>query len=280
MTELKDLPDIRNFLYDKAELMWWFSLGLSLGVPFCSLLILLTNVSWLQVSMGFIAMLSPFGVVWLREIAANFSQQADKCRRLILYADGLGYQISPNEQMIVKSCVKEANVKSAVFKAPYYTSAYEPGPHRLVDVVKESAYFTHQLAQEVASLLSKILIISGIILLMVLYFGLPVLEKSKDLPLVAKSATIIISFLYAGDIFWLWKKFSGFHIKAEKIFYECAMMLKQKDLKVRDSFQLVEEYHLLINHNPPIPKYLYFKNMDRLNKIYRDCQLRKGEISG
>ena len=275
-----NLSDIRNHLYKKAELYWWLSLALSLGIPLGTLITIIFKTPDIQVTIGFIAVLSPFGVVWLRELAADKSKKGDRCRRAILYADGLGHDIAPEELLRIKSCTANGNVKSADFERPYYDSSYDPGPKRLIDIVKQSAFFTSQLSEIVSGHLTKILIALGIALIVILYFGLPKLAGSHNLALVAKSATIILSTLYAGDILWLKCRYSDLHKECESIITLSAAMLQRDQLSESEALRLVEEYHLTINQNPPIPSYVYKQHGQRLNEIYRDSTIPAGEQIG
>lgn len=276
MIQLNDLPDIRNYLYDKAERFWWYSLYFYIGIPILSVMILNLNIIWLQTLFGFIALLSPFGIVWIREIAAQYTIKADKCRRLILYADGLGNDIPHIEQIKLKALVKNANIKSAVFESPYYTSSFSHGPYRLIDIVKESAFFTSELSKEVSEILKILLVILFVVFIFVFYYGITITQHAKEIQNIAKSAIIIVSFLYCGDFYWLWRKYSTYCNETDKILHKCTDILKNGDLKISDVFQIIEDYHLLINSNPPIPKALYIKNYEKLNRIYRETYFPDG----
>ena len=280
MGGLTNLSDVRNHLYNRAELYWWISLALSLGIPLATFATIIFKIPEIQVTIGFIAVLSPFGVVWLREIAGDKSIKADRCRRSILYADGLGHDIAPEELLRIKACTLNGNIKAADFEKPYYDSRYDPGPKRLIDIVKQSAFFTSHLAEIVSGYLTRILIVLGIALIAIVYFGLPKLAGSQNLALIAKSATIIISTLYAGDILWLKLKYSDLHRESESTITQSAAMIQRQELTESEAFRLVEEYHLTINLNPPIPNYVYKKHAQRLNGIYRESTIPAGEQIG
>lgn len=204
----KDLPDIRNHLYDEAERLWWWSLYLTLGAQLSSLIAVLVNDTWVLVIAGFLALVAPIGVVWLREWASTLTQQADKCRRLILYADGLGEEIPKEELATIRSWTTEIQLKAAPFTRPYYASKLPSCSNRLVDIIAESAYFTCHLAGKATGYLQIICAISTLVLVSILYFSISVPNSASIVIIAAKSAISAISFFLAGDVFLLWKKYS------------------------------------------------------------------------
>ena len=277
MAEQPNLSDIRNQLYNKAEKYWWLSLSVSLGIPLLTLATLILKTSNIQIYIGFAAIISPVGLFWLRNIAEENSTKADKCRRVILYADGLNHPITHEDQMKIRACTLKSDIRPAEYEKPYYESNYEPGPKRLVEITKQSAFFTSMLAKEVSETLTKILIFFGIVILAIIYLGLPMLEDTKKLSLIAKSATIIISTLYAGDLIWLKNKFADLHNESEAIISQSIPLLQKKELTESEAFRLVEDYHITINLKPPIPNRVYKKHVERLNKIYRESNIPVGE---
>jgi len=86
-----------------------------LGAQLSSLIAVLINQSLVLAIAGFLALVAPIGVVWLREWASMLTQQADKCRRLILYADGLGEEISKEDLATVRSWTTAIQLKAEPF---------------------------------------------------------------------------------------------------------------------------------------------------------------------
>lgn len=217
VSNLKDLPDIRNYLYDEAEKLWWWSLYLTLAAQLSSLVAVLINKAWVLAIGGFLALVAPIGVVWLREWASTLTQQADKCRRLILYADGLGEEIPKEDLATIRAWTTGTQLKAAPFTRPYYASQLPSGSNRLVDIIAESAYFTCHLAGKVAGYLQIIFAISALALIGILYFSISVPNSANIVIIVAKSAISAIAFFLAGDIFLLWKKYSDLKVQATKL---------------------------------------------------------------
>ncbi len=266
----KDLPDIRNYLYDQAEKLWWWSLYLTLGTQLWSLIAVLINESWVLALAGFLALVAPIGVVWLREWASTLIQQADKCRRLILYADGLGEEISKEDLATIRAWTTGIQLKTAPFTRPYYASNLPSGSNRLIDIIAESAYFTCHLAGKAAGYLQIIFAMSTLVLISILYFSISVLNSASLVIIVAKSAISAIAFFMAGDVFLLWKKYSDLKLQANETFKVCAALRDEPQLSLSQALQTVEDYHLVLIQSPPIPFKLYLKYRDPLNNAYRE----------
>ncbi|PSF33878.1 hypothetical protein C7H19_19335 [Aphanothece hegewaldii CCALA 016] len=269
MNNLKDLPDIRNHLYDEAEKLWWWSIYLNLGAQFSSLIVVLINKAWVLAIAGFLALVAPIVVIWLRESASTFTQQADKCRRLILYADGLGEEISKDDLATIRSWATGIQLKEAPFISPYYASNLPFGTLRLVDIVAESAYFTSHLAGKAVNYLKLICAISVIVLLSILFISISVLNSMSIVIIIARVAILFTTFLLSGDTFLLLKKYTDLKVQANDTFKVCAKLRNESQLSLYQAMQMVEDYHLTLIQSPPIPLKLYLKYREHLNDAYR-----------
>ncbi|MEI1373671.1 hypothetical protein PQG02_14875 [Nostoc sp. UHCC 0926] len=269
MRKLKDIPDIRNYLYDETEKLWWWSIYFTLGAQLSSLIAVLINNAWVLAITGFFALVTPIGVVWLREWANTLTQQADKCRRLILYADGLGEAIPKEDLATIRSWKTGNQLKAAPFTRPYYASKLATGSNRLVDIIAESAYFTCHLAGKAAVSLQIICAFSALVLLSILYFSISLPNSAGIVIIAAKSAISAISFFLAGDVFLLWKKYLDLKVQANETFKMCAVLRDEPQLSLSQAMQTVEDYHLILIQSPPIPFKLYIKYRNILNDAYQ-----------
>jgi hypothetical protein len=278
MPNLGDLSDIRNHLYDQAEARWWYSLWLSLCTQVLALIATVSNNFWLLVIAGFVALITPTAVAWLREWANNLTQKADKCRRLILYADGLGEDIPSHELAMVRAWTTGIQLQQAPFTSPYYLSTLPNSPQKLMDITAESTYFTEFLAAKVATYLLGGLVISILILSGIIYFAdfatstVAISQKNQDMTVIkwaAKAALTAISFILTGDILLLWKKYSDLKLAAQNTFQKCAELRHNQDLSTSEAMQVVEDYHLALIQSPPIPLKLYLIYRDPLHRSYQ-----------
>jgi hypothetical protein len=279
MPNQKNLSDIRNYLYDQAEVRWWYSLWLSLCAQVLALIATVNNKLWLLAIAGFLALITPIAVAWLREWANNLTQKADKCRRMILYADSLGEDIPSHELAMVRAWTTGIKLQQAPFTSPYYSSSLSNSPQRLMDITTESAYFTEFLAAKTVNYLLVFLVISILILSGIIYFAdfatstATISQENQDMSGVkwaVKAALTAISFILSGDILLLWKKYSDLKLSAQSTFQKCADLRYDKSLSISEAMQVVEDYHLALIQSPPIPLKLYLIYRDPLNQSYQD----------
>lgn len=271
---MKELENIRNHLYDQAENLWWISLWIAIGIPLVSLIVTWIDNNKLMPVVGPIAVISPIVITWLREKAAEIISKADKCRRLILYANGLGQEIPKHEIASVRAWTIGKSLKETAFTPPYYSSKLKAGPNRLADIVAESAFFTHQLVEKINFRLKLIFRLSLISVVGILYFSnIFVVDSLKQISLIsiiAKSVAIVIAFLISGDFWLLIKKYSDVGSSAKEIFAKCVKMREDSNLEEKDILQIVEDYNIALLQNPPIPRSFYKKYKDELNNVYRE----------
>lgn len=276
----KDLSDIRNLLYDKAECLWSWSLSLALFAQVSALAALWLNKPGILITAGFIALIAPIIEVWFKEWADHYTQKADKCRRLILYADGFGEEIPKEEVATIFAWVTNEQPKKAPFTRPYYASSLPYGPKRLADIVAESSYYTSHLAAKVAGYLTFLLIFSIALLFAILYFSLTNATRTNGLLGLANSAVSIMPFILAGNTLLLRKKYSDLYYIANETFRLCARLRCVDNLQSHDILRAVEDYHLTLIQSPPIPRKFYLKYRDALNEAYNSSHSMEGCKNG
>ncbi len=216
MSVPKDIEDLRGHLYARAECFWWATFWIAVGTQALALLAIWVNRTIILAIAALIALLAPILIVWLRERATIVSLRADRCRRLILYADGLGRSISKEELAEVRAWGMRETLVITSFVPPYYASPKPVGPNRLADIVAESSFFTSQLAQKVLSAIWGAFIISGGILISILFLSdllTPTNESgvAGAIEKIAKSVASSIVFLISGDFLLLIKKYNDLH---------------------------------------------------------------------
>jgi len=263
MENVDELQNIRNQLFDQAELMWWWSLAISIFSQFLSLLTtIFSNLYFLYIS-GFAIISSPILVIVIREFANKLTQKADKCRRVILYSDSFQYSIPEHEILEMKSWLIGQQVKPAPFISPYYYSQSTGGSQRLIENIMESSFFTKFLANKMEDFLLIIFIAFLLITILIIYIG-----TFESRPIVIAT---LISFLLSSDIFNIYRKYSELKQAADFTFKGCPKLINAEEgLLVRDAMQQVEDYHIALIQSPPIPYKLYLYYRDEINKKYRD----------
>lgn len=268
---MTDLSDIRNHLYQTAEDWWIRSLVFSVITLLISVFALwYTTAVWVGVA-GVISIIAPVAITWMREIASTCMLKGDKCRRLILYADGLGTEIPADELAQVRAWRLGCELREAPFVRPYYSSDRLPGAQRLADIVAESAFFTHHLASKLSAGLWASFVCALILSCIVLYFA-DFMESGGPGSLIpiAKSVAVFVAFLIAGDFLLIAKKFSDLKNDAHQTLTRCVHLRSGAHIDTDEVRSIVEDYGISLLQAPPIPGKLYLHYRDELNEIYRD----------
>lgn len=269
-----DLFDIMQFLYKKAEKLWWITFFIAMSMPVLSLIAIWSEQTTFLVIIASIATITPIAISWIRHFAATIYAKADKCRRLILYADGLGREISNDDLAAIRAWVIGKKLKKSGFTPPYYLSNKPIGPNRLADIISESAFFTTQLSGKVVFFLCLVLFVSllvmiGLLLSSNLFISAEEISQTHLLSIISKSAAIIVAFLISGDFALLIKKYIDLQSVADSAFNRCSKLRNESNLNDSQVFYVVEDYNVVLIQSPPIPSLVYNKYRDNLNEVYR-----------
>jgi hypothetical protein len=275
MTRPEDLDDIRNLLFKKAEFWWGISLILAVAMLAFSIAVLLIDSARLIAFSGLLGMLLPVVITWSRETSTANMIKADKCRRLILFSDGLDEEIPPNELAQVRAWAIGNVLEGAPYVKPYYSSEKSPGPRRLADILTESAYFTEYLASKLKLYLVVLFVASLVVAIVILSLA-DVISGAQhaSLILIAKSVSVFIAFLISGDFLLLAKKFGDLRQSANEIFMRCARLRETEDISRHEIQCLADDYSVALLQAAPIPSWLYQKFRDSLNRAYRDSHIK------
>jgi len=269
-TAPNDLANIRNYLFLRAERLWEWSLVLAVGMVGATVAGLWINTPWIVSSIGLIALAFPVAVSWMRDTANDAQLKAEKCRRLILIADGLGHDIAPAELAEVRAWGLGVTLDAAPFVKPYYSSALPDGTQRLADIAAEAAFFSAQLAGKVAAGVRLAFIISVVACVVALMLiDLPGTAAKPILILVAKSTAVFLVFLISGDFFLIAKRYGNLQHASRQALDRCARLRADSAALAEEVRSAVEDYAVALMQCPPIPAWLYLRYRDDLNTVYR-----------
>jgi hypothetical protein len=271
MARHETLDDLRHHLYTQAQLLWEVSLVLSVATVALAIVGLASRDSlWVAVT-GVAALLIPVLVAWIREIATTQQLRGDKCRRLILVADGLGRQISPAELAELRAWAVGSDLGAAPFTLPYFSSRQPAGPQRLADIAMESAFFTEHLARKLQfGLWIGFAILLCCALLVLHLADLAASQSSVGFSFAGKSIAVFIAFLISGDFALLAKKYGDLRLAAHDVYQRCAILRDDENATSDEVRNVVDDYGVAHIQCPPIPSWLYERHRDKLNAIYRE----------
>ncbi len=270
MKNLETLSDLRNHLYDGAEAKWNWTLRISVAALVASIIGTASANAVALTITGLASIAFPVVISWIRELASTEILHADKCRRLVLYSDGLGHTVAAAELAEVNSWGLGSQIQPAPFSGSYYQSTHSPGPRRLADITTESAYFTKFLAGKVQVWLWWIFAVSIAVVIGTL--SLAELAKSAaptDLVIAAKAIGIFVAFLVSSDVALPAKKFGDLSKAADLAFRQGDQLRRLPEPDVEFVRTIVDDYGTASLQCPPIPSWLFLKYQAALNAAYQ-----------
>jgi len=263
------LGDLRHHLYSKAGRLWGASVLLALAVPFISVFSLWSRNAVALSFAGVLALVLPVASVWIREHADGVLIQADKCRRLILFADSFGDEIPASQLAEMTAAGLGVTIGPAPALKPYYRSRFPVGPQRLADNVAESAFYTKELAARFKSLLLAISATASLLALVALSLSdLLVSMSSTTIVAAAKTVAVLAVFFVAGDVAILGKRFWDLSNDAKAAFDKCVRLRATAHATPEEVRDAVEDYRIALLQCAPVPTWWYERYKVELNRLY------------
>lgn len=269
MTQTNEVELLKGALYGEAAKYWRWSLwtnGLTVILFLVGAITEWGAIIWVS---GLLAFISPGIVVFCRELYTAHFRQADKLRRLAHYADSLGEQIACSDMACISTF--KLNIKCIVPQhiEPYYVSKAEPGKQRLLENSREAAFFTFNLTNVMKwYFLAALLIILGVACL-IMYLTASGTIPATKFQIFAKSVTILVSFVFAGDIFVIFKNYMNLNKEAKDAYRCFDNIIKRPTSTLSEAMQSFEDYNISLILGNPIPLRIYLKYKDTLNEKYR-----------
>lgn len=268
--QLDGLLNIRHFLYQRAQWLWQASLLLTLLTLLFTLVGFWIGAPTLVGAVGAAVVVLPIAVAWIRESATTLQLRADKCRRVILLAEGIDREIAPSMMAEIRGWVAGKELPPAPHVAPYYSSAMHPGPQRLADMLAESAFFTENVSGKLQTWLWIAFGISlGISIGALLVADLASVMATKAVLLGVKSVAVFIAFLISGDVALLAKKYGDLRVEARHTYQKGVQLRDSEDASMNDVSEVAEDYGVALLQAPPIPSWVYVLLREGLNQAYR-----------
>lgn len=267
MNHSVDISEIRNHMFNAHERRYLLSFFLVVGFYFLLVMASLIQIQFIFLLVGFLSFIVPWISGLIRHQSMEYAAKGDKCRRLILYADGLGRDIPPDQLRDCLSWVVGEAVEPAPFDPPYYASTLKPGPARLVDITKESSFFTYWLAKKATTYLSCIIVVIFVSIVATIYFS------SAQILNINSAILITAAFLLGGDIYIIKRTYADLSQKAHKTFQHCSNLMEtipeNNDDALFEAMNVIEDYHQALISGPPVLYCLYKRHSEELNLAYQ-----------
>jgi hypothetical protein len=269
------LGDLRHHLYSKAGRLWSVCVLLALAVPFISIFSLWSRNDLALSFAGVLALVLPVASVWIREHADAVLIQADKCRRMILFADSFGAEIPASQLAEMTAAGLGVTIGPAPALKPYYRSRLRVGPQRLADNVAESAFYTKELAARFKSLLLAISATAALLAVVALSLSdLLISMSSITIVAAAKTVAVLAVFFVAGDVAVLAKRFWDLSNHAKLAFDKCVRLRATSRATSEEVRDAVEDYRIALLRCAPVPTWWYERYKIELNRLYDESHTR------
>jgi hypothetical protein len=264
-----DVESLKGALYGEAAKYWRWSLWVNGLTVLFFLAGAITEWGFIIWISGLLAFISPGIVVFCRELYLSHFRQADKLRRLVHYADSLGEKIACTDMACISTFKLNIKYVAPSHLEPYYFSKASPGKERLLENSREAAFFTFSLSNVMKWYFLIAVIIISTVACVILYLAASGTIPPNKFQVFAKSATILVSFIFAGDIFVIFMRYMAVS-KEAKDAYKCfTQMLLRSSSTQAEAMQSFEDYNISLILGPPILLGVYLKYKDTLNERYR-----------
>ena len=252
----------------------WYdrSICASLGMLFLSAVLVPCPFGVFTVIIGMGLFILPILLFVSREFSLKHQDRAEYIRRSLMLADALDHKPSKIELAQLTINLGSIDRSEPLFDKRYYDSEIAVGPSRLIDILAESAFFTHNLSKRAAWILGGMICVGVVVLFSVLYMliSLPVGHEISSV--VAKWAALVMSFLAAGDFAYLFRRYFCLSLASKDVLSKSDTLTKNENISAEDAMELADEYNCAVIQSPPIPGIIYKYMLKALNEAWRKRQ--------
>lgn len=223
---------------------------------------------------GIILFVLPIAVFIVREMALVYQARAENIRRSLMLADALDHRPSDIELRQLNIELAKIDKSEPLFDKRYYDSKLPIGPDRLIDILSESVFFTHNLSR-ITALIFSITIFGGVAVLFIMLYTLPNLNIAQGTAvIVAKCVALVAVFLTSNDFAYLWRRYSCLSYTTKEILSRCAVLRKDKNCAIETVMTVMDDYNCAVMQSPPIPGIIYKSMLKSLNEAWRKNNFR------
>lgn len=252
-------------LAKSSELKSWLC---QLAMASTALLSIFTNSEFIVYPSTILALLAAFFDKWFSYQSKQQKDNAERARRLLLIANGLGYQVSKKElaDLFANFSVSETSGEKWESKN-YFQSTEKIGYIRLSQLLQESAFFSKHLYAESAKLSWALFGIFFLISLTTLFI-LPVLPSPSWSITIAKIVGIVLMFLVSIDLFGRALEYTDATNSARHTDDRLENM-HSGSINEHDILLIFGDYNTTVAGAPLIPTFIYNWNKVRLSELWK-----------
>lgn len=258
----EELGQLARFLFDSAANKFYASVGVEFLAGLVGVIASLINFNdqdKLRIAIfGFILFITSY---ILRLKFDNEYDRAETMRRQSVLSEGLNWDISRVQfsewkqkagKKIIERLKKERRADD------YYETKEKFGPRRLLEMTKESAFYTRCLFGKLYGILGLFLIISFLLLFFIFSIIFPVqLIPTSTETIITYAIYLILPLMLSSDILSWFIKLGRIKSEIFKIEEAIERLDRQKFIKEPEIMRLVSEYNCQHIGALPIPNLLF-----------------------
>ena len=227
---------------------------------------------WVTNTLAITVVVAQVALFVLRTLAAQHQGRAEEIRRMAMLQDGLGMQSSAVNLARLHEIIGDFNHREPAFLQPYYASKVAPGPHRLLEITEECAFFTGGNARRFWKIIAGAAAVG--LLSAIIAFVAAVLSGASDTVLETAAKIILASMAFwaAGDFATIAVSFKSLATSSESVLRGCEQALAAAngdEAAQQSALALFAEYNCALAQSPPIPAWIYRQYQDRMNTAWR-----------
>ena len=215
-------------------------------------------------------------VSFLHGVADRWKDQADGLLRLLDIEDGLGVATAPRDRVDALAEVSDSAIRLAGWRpaaAAYFASATAGSPRRLVENMRESAWWSTRIGRSAEAMQKLSVWIFGGLGVGVLALGAlrpGALTHGVEGFLASPSFLIaVLLFLFTSGPYKRIGEYRAFHEAAREIDARAERMLDAPErITEAAARQLAADYHLARKGSPLLPGFIWSMRQRKLNRLW------------
>lgn len=217
-------------------------------------------------------------VLALRSASHANLELGERLRRLAMLQDGVGRDVPPLEAAVLAE--KIWTTPEQAIASPYYSSSFQRGPKRLIDITAECAFYSGSIANAAWRTFFRVSVGASSLLLLSLILVTIMGTAQTRLEVVAKGVLVGITFWITEDFLEMALKYRRLGASCERVLQECSRLLDEQSPSVEDAYFVLQEYDSAFANTPPLPSSIYARRSQRLAEIWHETHPRTTVAQG
>lgn len=260
LTETKRVEALARVLFSSAKLRWGWAVGISYSaVGIVPVAFLLDGEKWPALVAAAVVSLVAAGLRWWSEAVRG---DADRLHRMHDISVNLGQL--PDREVVADVEARRSRLTAGAEtvglpQLRYFEATDTPSPHLLVVNMRESSWWTAQLADTAKRIVYIITSVASVV-----PFCLLVLADS----VLLRAYGITICVVVLMDMFHLGVSYGRLSTACNSAFSEFGALAKDDALSERHALLAATNYHFIRRGGPLVPDWLWRIRREKLNTVW------------